>query len=83
MASPFGAPAFTPLWPAFLQECEAIVATWTAESKYTDYMDAATEVVKELGLSDAVVDPSKFSGIPYWTRRACLKFPRASNAYDR
>jgi serine/threonine protein kinase len=45
-------------------------------------MDAATIVIQELGLLDAVVHPSKFSGIPYWTKRSCLKYPRSSKVYD-
>ena len=45
-------------------------------------MDAATGVVLELGLLDAVVPACRFSGIPYWTNRACLKFPRCSKVYD-
>ena len=82
MASPFGAPASTPLWPRLLQACEAVAANWTAASRYNDFMDAATGVVLELGLLDAVVPACRFSGIPYWTKRACMKFPRCSKVYD-
>jgi serine/threonine protein kinase len=82
LASPFGAPASTPLWPRLLAECEAIVANWTVTSRYNNFMDAATTVVQELGLLDAVLDPNKFSGIPYWTKRSCLKYPRSSKVYD-
>ena len=70
------------LWPAFLQVCEGIVACRTAAGEYNDFLDAAAEGVKRFGLSDAVVGPSKVSGIPYWLRRARLKLPWTSKAYD-
>jgi hypothetical protein len=38
--------------------------------------------VKDLGLLDAVLDPSRFSGIPYWTKRACLQKSIASKVLD-
>ena len=75
LASPWRAPYKSQLWLALLDKCEGLVRSWTALSQYNCFMDVAAVVVQEFGLLEAVLNPTAFSGVAYWSMRTCLKAP--------